>query len=373
MGLASEPNAARAGQLLMALSGRQHVLFPGRASAGIVAVLSALGLRDQWVVIPANVCYIVGWAVLASGNRPFLADVDPATGNLSIDTLDRLKLDQIGALIACHMYGLPAPMSEIAAWSQEKGTFLIEDAALALGAQAGDRPAGAWGDVSLFSFGSGKIVDLGNGGALLTDDAALAAEIDRALARLPEWSPRLEALEDQWLQIYWALHQFETANPRLPSLYPSLHETFREVVPYRLPDFPYADLAEALDTLSQNLAHRREIASIYQDELAGLPAIRTLAEPPGSITWRYPLLVGQGRRDELLRHLWAEGFHEVTRWYPSLRHMLSPLTPEPCFDSTPGADRLGDDIINLPVDADIDPGTARWLAHTISGFLGDRK
>ena len=359
----------QAERLLQALTGRGHALFPGRASAGIGAALTAWGLHDQWVVIPANVCYIVGWAVLASGNRPFLADVDPSTGNLSAETLQHVHLDRVGALIACHMYGRPAPMPEIAAWAREHNAYLIEDAALALGAQVDGRPAGAWGDVSLFSFGSGKIVDLGNGGALLTDDAALSAEIGHELDRLPEWSPRLEVLEDQWLQLYWALHQFETANPKLPALYPALYKAFGEIVRYRLSNFPFGDLVDALESLRQNLAHRRAIAAIYRDSLADMPGLRTLAEPPGLITWRYPLRVGQGRRDALLRHLWSEGFHEVTRWYPSLRHMLSTLTLDPCFDSTPGADRLGDEIINLPVDAGIDSDTSRWLASTIKKYL----
>lgn len=356
--------------MLQALTGRGRVLFPGRASAGIVAALAAWGLRDQWVVIPANGCYIVGWAVLVSGNHPFLADVDPATGNITAETLSRLPLEHVGALVATHIYGLPAPMRDIAAWAKQKSAYLIEDAALALGAEADGRPAGAWGDVSLFSFGSGKIVDLGNGGALLADDAALSAEIGRELARLPEWSPRLEALEDQWLQIYWALHQFETANPSLLSLYPALYEIFGEIVRYRLPAFPFADLAGALEALPKNLAHRREIAAVYRDTLSASPGLGFLVEPPGAITWRYPLLVKQGRRDDLLRHLWAEGFHEVTRWYPSLRYMLSTLAPQSCFEATSGADRLGDSIINLPVDDGIDLDTARWLARTIMNYLG---
>jgi dTDP-4-amino-4,6-dideoxygalactose transaminase len=357
--------------LLRSLSTRSQVIFTGRASAGLWAALRAFGLRHRRVLIPANTCYIVAWAVLQSGNRPYLVDVDSATGNLSLDTLNRIPLDEVGALIACHMYGLGAPMRDIRRWADDHHLPLIEDAALALGAQVDGRPAGAWGDVALFSFGPGKIADVGNGGALVTDDRALAQAIEAELASLPAWTPALDALQDQWLQIYWALHQFEAINPRLPALYPSLYEAFSAITAYRLPDYPYADLATALEALPANLAHRAEMASLYRQSLSSLPGLRALDEPPGSIYWRYPLRVESGQRDSLLQHLWAEGFHEVTRWYPSLRYMLSTLTPEPCFDQTPGADTLGDEIVNLPVDAEVDAGAAMRLSAAIRGYFED--
>src|SRR5262245_41712694 len=116
--------SSQAGGMLKNMSGRSQAILAGRASAGIVAALRAYGIKNQWVLIPANICYIVGWAVLQSGNKPFLVDVDPATGNLSLETLNKVSLDSIGALIVCHMYGLGAPISVIAQWAREKGVFL---------------------------------------------------------------------------------------------------------------------------------------------------------------------------------------------------------------------------------------------------------
>jgi dTDP-4-amino-4,6-dideoxygalactose transaminase len=345
----------------------------GRASAGISTALQAYGLHRQWVLMPANVCYIVAWAVLKSGNHPFLVDVESTTGNLSVETLNRVRLENVGALIACHMYGLGAPIGDIRRWADERDVPLIEDAALALGAEVDGRPAGAWGDVSLLSFGPGKITDMGNGGALLTDDEALAGEIRKQVSALPEWDSRLEALQDQWLQLYWALHQFETANPSLLALYPQLYDTFSEITAYRLPDFPYSELVHRLKSLPENLEHRRAIASLYKQGLSDLPSVRGLHEPPGSIGWRYPLRVDSAQRDGLLGHLWAEGFHDVTRWYPSLRYMLSQLTSELCFDRTPGADRLGAEIINLPVDPQVDAEVALRLAMTIKVYFEDSR
>src|SRR5258705_1568074 len=100
----------RSSHLLLSLTKRSHVVFTGRAATGIWAALRARGIHDQWVLIPANTCYLVVWAVLQSGNRPFLVDVTPSTANISLDTLNQIRLEHIGALIATHMYGLGAPI-----------------------------------------------------------------------------------------------------------------------------------------------------------------------------------------------------------------------------------------------------------------------
>jgi dTDP-4-amino-4,6-dideoxyglucose len=162
--------------VLRGLTVRSHALLAGRGAAGIQAVLQVLGFRDRPVLIPANTCYIVLWAVLRAGNRPYLVDVDPHTGNVTPETLTACNADGPAAVIPCHLYGLPAPMTGILAWARERSVFVLEDAALALGATVEDRPAGAWGDASIFSFGLGKIVDAEVGGALLTDDSRLALE-----------------------------------------------------------------------------------------------------------------------------------------------------------------------------------------------------
>jgi len=370
--MASSGNTRPARNLLRTLTGRSPAIFTGRASAGIWAVLRARGFSNTRVLIPANICYLAAWAVLRSGNHPVLVDVDPDTGNISVDTLNQVKHKNVGALIVCHMYGLGAPISEIEAWARERHLFLIEDAALALGAEVDGRPAGAWGDASVLSFGAGKIADIGIGGAVLTDDRTLADEIARQLGTLPEWSPELDALQDQWLEIYWALHQYDSVNRRLPDLYPLLYEIYGEITAYHLSDFPAADLANALRGLAGNLMHRAEIAAIYQESFADFPSVRPLCEPPGSIYWKYPVLVGAEHRDDLLKYLWREGYFEVTKWYPSLRHMLAGITAKRSDQPTPGADKLGAEIMNLPVDSDVDGESARELAARIKAYDEDR-
>jgi dTDP-4-amino-4,6-dideoxygalactose transaminase len=345
--------------MLCDMTGRSHVVLLGRAAAGIWAALRVWGIHGQMVWIPANTCYIVLWAVLESGNTPVLVDVDSRTGNISPDTLTqcvvgvnrRFAPTEPAVIIPCHMYGLSAPMAANCEWAAAHEVKVIEDAAQASGGHVDGRPAGAWGDASIFSFGQGKIVDVELGGALLTDDPVFATEIERVLADAPTWNERLAELSYHWEQLYWPLHQFEDENPRLLNLYPALFDIYRSLTAYRLPASYWDDLPVALRKLPENRAHRMEMAALYDQLLHGLP-VRTLARPEGSILWRYPLLVPANQRRDLLHFLWERKYYEVTRWYPSLRWMHSALAPDAPQKPTPGADQLAAEIINLPVDGD---------------------
>jgi dTDP-4-amino-4,6-dideoxygalactose transaminase len=376
---------------LRAMTGRQHALLAGRGAAGIWAALRALGLQDEYVMIPANTCYIVLWAVLKSGNKPLLVDVDTETGNIppppsplpvyregGKDSL----VTKAKAIIPCHMYGIPAPMDRICEWARTEGVYVIEDAALALGAQADGRSAGAWGDVSVFSFGLGKIADNQVGGAILTDDDSLAADIERLLAEMPVWDDGLMGLTNQWNALYWALHQYESDNPRLLDLYPALYNMYGDLTGYRLSPEEWRDLPELLRGMPENLAHRVAMAAVYDTMSNPQGAwqchaptetdnfqLATLARVDGSMLWRYPLLVAADVRDDLLHYLWENGVQDATRWYPPLRYMTAALAPDVPQPPTPNADALGASIINLRVDPGIDQEYAERTAHIIQAFF----
>lgn len=355
---------------LRQLTGREHVFLTGRAAAGVYAVLVAAGVKNQIVLLPANICYIVLWAVLRSGNIPHLVDIDPQTGNLTPETLKNCGIENPGAIVVCHLYGLPAPMQTITAWAKARHALVIEDAALALGATVDGKPSGAWGDASVFSFGQGKIVDHDLGGALLTDDDALAAELKRVLARMPEWNEHHRLLTNQWHGLYWTLHQYETRSPDLLNLYPGLYKLYGELVEYRLPVDHWQRLTGKLTHLTENLTSRLRVASAYDALLLphDLP-LRTMPRPAGSILWRYPLIVLPEERDDLLFHLWEQGVHAATLWYPSLRYMMGALLPDLALPPTPGADTLSASIINLPLEAGIDEGDLQRTAQIIWSYF----
>lgn len=359
---------AEARRALRQRTGRQRAVLAGRGSAALWAALGALGLRNAPVLIPGNTCYIVLWAVLHSGNIPILVDIDPQTGNITPDTLSAAGVAQPGAVIPAHMYGIPAPIQAITDWARMRGAAVIEDAALALGATANGQPAGAWGDVSIFSFGRGKPADMDNGGAALTDDPVLADAIDRLTHELPMWSQSLSRLNRQWLDIYWAMHQHEADNPGLAALYAPLFDLYGAITRYRLPESAWRAFPAALAALDESARHRAMLAAVYDAGLNDTPA-RTLSRADDASLWRYPLLVPADHRDALLHALWEAGALDVTRWYPSLQPMRAALTPNAPVTALPNADRMAAEIINLPLSAETPPEEARRIVRLIQHYF----
>jgi dTDP-4-amino-4,6-dideoxygalactose transaminase len=379
------PAATSAQWSLKLLTQREHALLMGRAATGIYAALRVLVPEGAMVGIPANTCYIVLWAVLRAGCLPVLLDIDPTTGNLPPQPDTRGHA--LRAIIPCHMYGLPAPMRELCAWADARGIVVIEDAALALGATVDGRPAGAWGAASVVSFGAGKIVDHGVGGAVLVNDARLDAEIGKLRARMPVWDDRLIEGTNGWNALYWALHQYEERNPGLAALYPQLFALYGELAAYRVANAHWRGFT--LRNLQEDRARRLALAAQYDEglavELAGardgtqciagaqyIAPLRTLPRSDGATLWKYPLLVPADMRDDLLAHLWDAELHEATRWYPSLRVMAGALTsPSPFAEreaggEVPHADALAARIINLPLTDDV---TVRRYAEAVVTFV----
>jgi dTDP-4-amino-4,6-dideoxygalactose transaminase len=355
-------------ELLCQLTGRNNAVLAGRATAGIMAALRVWGIENEWVLLPANICYIVLWGVLQTGNYPVLIDVDPETANISMKSLLSCNITNPAAIIVTHMYGLGAPIAAIMEWAQRTGTRVIEDATLALGANVDGRPAGSWGELSVLSFGSGKIIDIGLGGALLSDDPVFSRSVEQELGELPAWSKRLEELNRQWLEIYWAFHQFEDVNKDLLTLYPGLYQIYNPLTGFQVPESYWDRLLKPLRSLPTNLDRRRKMTSILESQLAGLP-IRKLVTPNGSILWKYPLLVSPNDRNHLLDYLWQQDVGLATRWYPSIRIMLKALGTQAPDQETPGADRLAAEIINLCIDSNVDIGDTTRTAGIIKSYF----
>lgn len=358
--------ASAARHALAGLTGREHVILTGRAAAGIYALLRALELRDRWIALPANTCYIVMWAVLRSGNHPLLVDVDPETGNLEPDGLAQCS-EHPAVLIVPHLYGRPASMRAVMAWAAAQNTFVIEDCAQAAGNRCDDRPVGGWGDAAVFSFGSGKIVDHAGGGAVICDDADLARSVRGVLMTLPIVDSTLDSLIAQWDALYWSLHQFEDINPRLCALYRELFAIYGDITAYLLPLPHWHGLPSKLATLRQNIEKRMQQAALYDQLLSGLPGITTT--PHAFAPWRYSVCVRPSQRRAVLQYLWTEGFADVTRWYPCLRWMLSALSPQQPVPVTPNADALAARVLNLPVGEQVTEGYIRRLCTALRTFM----
>ncbi len=105
---------------------------------------------------------------------PVFADVDPITGNLTAETIERAISDRTKAIIVTHLFGYPADMPAVCAVARQHGIPVIEDCAQAYGATINGRHVGTFGDIGCFSLQQGKHITTGEGGVVTSNDEGLA-------------------------------------------------------------------------------------------------------------------------------------------------------------------------------------------------------
>lgn len=136
-----------------------------------------IGPGDE-VITAANTFIATAFAVSYTGATPVLVDVDPRTYTIDVSLLKRAITDQTRAIIPVHLYGQPADMDPIMEIAGKYGLVVIEDACQAHGARYKGHRAGSIGDAAAFSFYPSKNLGAyGDGGMVVTDDAAIAQRV----------------------------------------------------------------------------------------------------------------------------------------------------------------------------------------------------
>ena len=191
-----------------------HVWLVSSGTAALTLILKALkaGSAKRDVIIPAYTCFSVPAAVLHAGLRPVPCDIDAATFDFDPVLLERALGPNTLCVVAHDLFGVPSDIEAIRALCGSRQIAVVEDAAQAMGVEAGGRKLGTRGDVGLFSLGRGKPLTCGGGGIVLTRSRALAGAIDRQYRRLG--APAMTTMWQDWArmvlmtlfirpQLYW--------------------------------------------------------------------------------------------------------------------------------------------------------------------------
>jgi len=173
------PEGAELERELAAFVGAAHGLGVASGTDALVVALRALGVGPGDEVITTPFTFgATGGAIALCGARPVFADIDPATFNLRPEAVRAVLTSRTRAILAVHLFGLPADMDALLAIGRDAGVPVVEDAAQAIGATIGKRGVGSIGAVGCFSFYPTKnLGGIGDGGFLTTNDAALAARM----------------------------------------------------------------------------------------------------------------------------------------------------------------------------------------------------
>lgn len=320
-----------------AYCGARYGVGVGNGLEALHLILRAMGIGTGDEVIVPAMTFIATWlAVSYAGASPVPVDVDPATANLDPARLAAAVTPRTRAVIAVHLYGLPADMDAVAAVARRHGLAVIEDAAQAHGARYKGRRVGGLGDAAGFSFYPAKNLGaLGDGGAVVTDDAALAERV----RRLRNYGAR--AKYD---------HEVRGFNSRLDEL-------------------QAAFLRVKLARLGEWNARRRRVADRYLEGWRGLdglvlPAVPAWAEPVWHLfTVRHP------RRDALGEHLARRGIETLVH-YPTPPHLAGAYAGGPWrAGDFPAAEGWARQVLSLPMGPHLSDEAVRQVIGAVRGFV----
>ena len=157
----------------------EHAIGVGSGTDALALTLRALGLgAGDEVIIPANTFIATAEAVSLAGARPRVVDVDPVTGLLTAEIVEQALTERVRCVLPVHLYGATVDMDPILELARSARIAVVEDACQAHGARYKGRRVGSLGDAGCFSFYPAKNLGAwGDGGAVVTNDAALASRV----------------------------------------------------------------------------------------------------------------------------------------------------------------------------------------------------
>jgi len=275
------------------------LLTDSGTTALTAAIIGILGDRPGFAVaLPAFACYDLATAAVGANVPVLLYDIDPYTLAPDLASLRTALQHGAAAVVVVHLYGCPVDLGEVNRLAAQAGAVVIEDAAQAVGATVEHRPAGRQGSVAVLSFGRGKGLTGGSGGALLANDETGARVLERGRGLLGppdgDWS-EVAAIVAQWLLARASVYALPAGLPFL-----RLGETvYRDPRPLRAPTGTSCSVVAATWGLAdREIEVRRRNAERLLDELRRQPGFETIRTPrhsqPGYL--RLPVLASPAVR-----------------------------------------------------------------------------
>jgi dTDP-4-amino-4,6-dideoxygalactose transaminase len=311
---------------LAAFCGARHAIGCASGTDALLLVLMAWEIKPgDAVICPSFTYHATAEMVALLGATPIIADVSPETFNLDpascergVATAKRLGLKP-RAIIPVDLFGLPADHEAIAAIAKTYDLKILDDAAQGFGAAYRGNKLGTFGTATATSFFPAKPLGCyGDGGAVFTDDDALAARV-KSIRLHGEGVDRSEAA--------------------------------RIGITGRLDTIQAAILIEKLKIFPDEIAARNRVAERYAQALADIAIVPRVGNESTSVWAQYTIKLTLGQRDKLAADLKAQGI-------PTAIYYTKPLHKQPAYRDYPLADggvpvseQLSGEVISLPMHA----------------------
>ena len=310
-------------------------------TSALIAALRAVGVGPgDEVIVPALTFIATANAVLNCGARPVLVDVLPDSWNLDPAAASEAVGKNTRAIVAVHLFGLAAPMSELIALAQQADVALVEDACEAVGSTYGPQSVGGLSDVGVFGFYPNKVLTTGEGGMVVSTDCSV---VDRA-----------RAISNQGYGVRGRL--MDGAVPG--------HS-------FRMNEFSAALGRAQLANVDARVFERDRLAAKYTDTLG---AVTGLVLPMTDLRSRrgwftFPVLLPRGTdRDRVMIAMKDSGI-ETADYFPPIHHLAG--YADLCLQQgeLDNSNDIGQRLLCMPLWEGLDDGNIETIATELSNAL----
>lgn len=323
--------------------GTKHVIPCANGTDALQVALMALNLQPGDEVITADFTFAATVEVIhLLGLKAVLVDVDYDTFTIDPNKIRAAITEKTKCIIPVHLFGQCANMEEILAIAKEHNLFVVEDNAQAIGAEYtfsnGDtKKAGTLSDIGTTSFFPSKNLGCyGDGGALFTNDDALAHKIKGIVNH----------------GMYQRYHHDEIGvNSRLDSVQAAI-------------------LRKKLPLLNAYNEARRRVAAYYNEAFGDVPELLVPRDLPESthVYHQYTLRVLDGRRDALVAFLNEKEIPAMI-YYPIPLHRQKAYRQEAKADQFHNSNLLCEQVISLPMHTELDDEQLKYITDAVREFM----
>lgn len=321
-------------EMMTEITGARYAIATvnGTTALHLALVLAGVKYGDEVITQPLTFIATAN-AIAHAGGIPVFTDVDKDTMGLSAVALEAFLAEhaivndqgecinkttgrRIAACIPMHTFGFPARIKDIVAVCDKYNIPLLEDAAESLGSYVDGRHTGTFGKLGIFSFNGNKTVTCGGGGAIVTNDEAIAKK---------------------------AKHLSTTA--KVPHAYEFVHDEI--AYNYRMPNLNAALACAQLEQLDAMLQNKRELAEMYADFFKG-SSVSFVKEMEGTKAnyWLNTILFGDhGQQQAFLKE--SNDKKVMTRPIWRLMNKL-PMYANCQHGDLPNAEWLEQRVVNIP-------------------------
>ena len=348
----------------------KYCFLTGRGSTALWISFLLVNKNRKKIILPNIICPSVLFSVILAKCEPVFIDVLESDSTLDPKKVKKMLIDNndIGAVVIAHLYGHPSSILELKDICKQKKIILIEDVAQSLAGRYSDNSfLGTKGDISIFSFGYSKILDVGNGGAILTNNSKFASRIKKINNKILINTYSKEKISELYKELYYLISNRGKKNKKFYELFDFFPHIFRNFYINKISNSTAILINESLKNLSSEVHHRKKIANIYYQGLKNNKNIKLFTTIGPGISWRFSFRVNPLKRDKMLYKIRKNGY-DASSWYPCV-NKFSEIGRVKIKQDLRVSKIIEKEIVNIWVTKDYSPKKAKQLVSCINKIL----